>query len=214
MQPLGGLVACRSDQTGEHARARQQDLRVDQASGREVKQHTRALCGRPRARVKPDPEFSLRAALGEVAVAVDTLDLPGVLAMGLLAPRVAREIARVDGELPGDRLRDDRRDVRRMGEERAEKPDRRELDREPEPVVIAAAISDPGAVNVVEVKEPLQLARRRRLAITAVAGDLRRAEKVDRHSASQVPLPRAQRRRRSRSCAAVSAATASALGRA
>lgn len=51
VQPLGGLVARRSNQPGEHARARQQHLRVDQASGREIEQHTRALRGRPRARV-------------------------------------------------------------------------------------------------------------------------------------------------------------------
>jgi len=75
--------------------------------------------------------------------------------------------------------------------------------------VITAMLGDSLAVTVVEVKEPLQLTRRRHLAITPVAGNLRRTEKIDRHSASQI-----QRRRRSRSCAAVSAATASALGRA
>ena len=96
-----------------------------------------------------------------------------------------------------------------MSEERAEKPDRRELHREPESVVITAMLGDSLTVAVVEVKEPLQLTRRRRLAVAAVAGDLSGAEKIDRHYASQI-----QRRRRSRSCAAVSAATASALGRA
>jgi hypothetical protein len=37
-------------------------------------------------------------------------------------------------------------------EKRAEEPHRRELDRESEPVVIAAAIADQVAVKIVEVK--------------------------------------------------------------
>ena len=67
-----------------------------------------------------------------------------------------------------------------MREECAEEPQSRELNREPAPVVITTAVSDPLTVAVVEVKEPLELTHRRRLAVMPVAGDLRRAEKIDR----------------------------------
>ena len=168
--------------------------------------------------MEPRGQFALHDAFGEVAVAVGALDLASVLAMRLPTPRIERQAFRVgDGELTRDRPGDDLRHVGRVREERAEKPHRRELNGEPEPVVIAAAIADPLAVKVVEVKEPLELTRRRRLAVAAVAGDLRRAEKVDRHPPSETLKPelsagRHQRLRRSRSCAAVSAATASAPG--
>ncbi len=76
-----------------------------------------------------------------------------------------------------------------MCEERAEEPHRRELDGEPEPVVIAATVGDQVAVAIVEVKEALELARRRRLDVAAVAGDLRRAEKVDGHLRSATLKP-------------------------
>jgi hypothetical protein len=209
------LVAGGGDDSGEHAGAGEQHCGVDQASGREIEQHARALRRRPRPRVKPHRKLTLRGLIGEVAVAVDALDLPGVLAMRLLPAPVAGEMIRGgDRKLPGDRLRDDRRHVGRMGEERAEEPHCRELHREPEPVVIAAAIGDPLTVAVVEVEEPLELPRRRRLAVTPVGSDLRRAEKIDRHAASPIPGRGAQRRRRSGSCAAVIAATASAPGRA
>lgn len=45
-----------------------------------------------------------------------------------------------------------------MREERAQEPHGRELHGESEPVVIAAAVGDPLAVAIVEVKEPLELA--------------------------------------------------------
>jgi hypothetical protein len=76
-----------------------------------------------------------------------------------------------------------------VGEERAQEAHRRELDRKPEQVVIAAAVCNSVAVNVVEVKEALELTRRWRLAVAAVAGDLRRAENVDRHPPSAALKP-------------------------
>jgi hypothetical protein len=120
----------------------------------------------------------------------------------------------VIASLARDGLRDDRRDVGRVREECAEEPQSRELNREPAPVVITTAVSDPLTVAVVEVKEPLELTHRRRLAVMPVAGDLRRAEKIDRQPLTPPGTAAAQRRRRSGSCAAVSAATASAPGRA
>jgi hypothetical protein len=190
VQAIGGVVAGRSDQSSEHAGAGQQHSGLDQTGGREVKQHARALGGRPRARVKPAGQLGAGGAFGEVAVAVGALDLAGVLAVGLLTPRVQGQAVRLgDGELARDRPGDDRRDVGRVREERAEKPHRRELNGEAEPVVIAATITDLVAVKVVEVKEPLELTRRRWLAVATVAGDLRRAEKVDRHQPSATLKP-------------------------
>jgi hypothetical protein len=48
VQPGGGTIARRGDRPGQHARSGQQHLALDQASGREIDQHARALRGRPR----------------------------------------------------------------------------------------------------------------------------------------------------------------------
>jgi len=71
----------------------------------------------------------------------------------LLAPRIPRQTARLgDADLVGDPPGDDGRDVGRVREERAEEPHRRELDRESEPVVIAAPLGDQLAVALIEEK--------------------------------------------------------------
>ncbi len=86
VQPGGGTIARGGDRPGQHARSGQQHLALDQASGREIEQHARALRGRPRPRVKPPEQLSLRGGVGEVAVAVLALDLPSVLAVRRIPP--------------------------------------------------------------------------------------------------------------------------------
>ena len=100
----------------------------------------------------------------------------------------------------------------KAGEEPAEKPHRRELNGGAEPVVIAGAVGDPVTVKIVRSEEPFELSRRRRLAVAAVAGGLERTEKVDRHAPSATVKPELSAGGDSRSCDAVSAATAGSYG--
>jgi hypothetical protein len=60
-----------------------------------------------------------------------------------------------------------------------------QLHGEAETVVIAAAAIDQRRVAVVEVKEPIQLRRRRRLAVATVARELTAGEEVDGHRGPQ-----------------------------
>lgn len=101
--------------------------------------------------------------------------------MRLLALGVVSQAARIDAHLLGDPRSDDLGYLGRAGEERAQEPYGAQLHRETEAVVIAAAAIDRYPVALIEVKEPLQLRRRRRLAVAAVARELTAGEKVDRH---------------------------------
>ena len=72
--------------------------------------------------------------------------------------------------------------VRRVGQERAQVPDRAQLHREPEPVVLPAPDVDQGAVTGVEVEEPGQLACIGVAGVAAVAAQLIRGQEVVCHA--------------------------------
>ena len=75
----------------------------------------------------------------------------------LLALGVRRHARRGDAELLGDVLDDPARNVNRIGDERADEAHRGQLDREAQPVVIAAATTDQAPILVVEEEEALQM---------------------------------------------------------
>jgi hypothetical protein len=186
VQPGRGTIARGGDRPGQHARAGQQHLPLDQASGREIEQHARALRGRPRPRVKPPQQISLRRHIREVAVAILALNLPSMLAVRRIPPGIVREASRIfDSELLGDPAGDDLRHLGGSREERAEEPHRAQLHGKPEPVVIAAASHDQRPVSLIEVKEPLKLSHRRWIAVTAVASQLAGAQEINRHGPDQ-----------------------------
>ena len=197
VKPGGGTIARGGDRPDQHGRSGQQHLALDQTSGREIEQHTRALRGRPRPRVKPPQQISPRRSVGEVAVPVLALDLPSVLAVRRIPAAILSQTARVlDGELLGDPAGDDLRHLGGSGEERAEEPHRAQLDGEPEPVVIAAASRDQRPVSLIEVKEPLKLRCGRRFAVAAVARQLAGAQEINRHGPASPRACRAQSRLR------------------
>ena len=188
VQPGGGTIARRGDRPRQHARSGQQHLPLDQASGREIEQHARALRGRPRPRIKPPKQLSLRGGIREVAVPVLALNLPSVLAVRRIPPGILRQAARIlDTELLGDPAGDDLRHLGGSREERAEEPHRAQLDGEPESVVISAASRDQRPVSLVEVKEPLKLSHRRCLGVAAVGRELAGAQEIDRHGPASPP---------------------------
>jgi hypothetical protein len=146
---------------------------------------------RPRSCVQPLPQLGLRRGLGEVAVAVLALDLAGVLAVRRLPPRVVRQTPCVgDAKLVGDPERDGLGHVGRPRQKRAEVADGAKLHGEPEPVVIAAMTADQRAIAIVEVKEPIQLRRRRRAGVAAIAGKPLAAQELVRDRAARPPVRR------------------------
>jgi hypothetical protein len=142
-QPSGGLVTLPGDQPGQHARARQQHLTLQQPRGRPVEQHAGPLGAGPRPRPQPGTQLGLHRGVAEVAVAVDLADLAGVLMLGRQPGGVLLHTRRVgDPELGGKVLDHRPRHLQRVGQERAEEPHRGELDGKAEPVVLAAALGD------------------------------------------------------------------------
>jgi hypothetical protein len=120
------------------------------------------------------------------------LDLTGMLAVRRIPLAIFRQAARIlDSKFLGDPAGDDLRHLGGAGEERAEEPHRAQLHGKPEPIVITAMSRDQRPVALVEVKEPLKLRNRRRLAVAAVARQLGRAQEIDRHGpASPRAVPR------------------------
>jgi len=84
-------------------------------------------------------------------------------------------------ELAAQVLDDGLRHVQRIGQEQAQRPHRRELQREPQPVMHASTPTNQRAVRVVEEEDPLELYPRRRAAEATVRTRLRVAEELNRH---------------------------------
>ena len=61
------------------------------------------------------------------------------------------------------------RDLGRVGEERAQEPDRDQLQREAQPVLVPTALGDQGEIGVVEMEVPSQLRGRGLAGVAAVA---------------------------------------------
>jgi len=118
----------------------------------------------------------------EVTIAVAPLDLAGVLAVGRLACPVGEQAGGVrDAELGREVGDDARRDGDRIGEERAQIPDGGELETVPEPVMVAAALRDQGAVVVVEIEGLVELQRGRLAREATVAALLLLRQEVNGH---------------------------------
>ncbi|HEX9373715.1 MAG TPA: hypothetical protein VF897_22065, partial [Roseiflexaceae bacterium] len=213
MQPGGGAVTRRGDRPGQHAGTGQQHLGLDQPSSRQIEQDAGTLGGRPRPRIQPGRQLRVRGGLGEVAVAVLALDLPGVLAVRRLARGVVDQAARIDAQLLGDPCSDDLGHLGRPGQERAQEPHGAQLHGEAKTVVLAAAAIDQHPVAIVEVKEPLQLRRRRRLGIAAVRGPVLSAQEINRHGRSAPGRPAAHHGSPSRPSAGLPSTVTAGAGR-
>lgn len=152
-QPGRGLVANRGDQPGQHSGAGQQHLRLEQPCGGQVEQHAGPLTGQPRPGLEPADQVLLRCGVGEVAVPVSVLDLPGVQTVRSFTGRVLLEHTGVGyAQLGSDMRPDHPRHVGRVGQERAEEPDSSDLDGEPETVVLTTTDVHELAVGGVEVE--------------------------------------------------------------
>lgn len=89
--------------------------------------------------------------------------------------------AALDGQLAGGVAHGGRRRLHGIVEEGAEQPDRAELNRNTEAVVVAAVLGDEGAVSVVEVEMAGELVGRGLVREAAVAAGLVVGDEADRH---------------------------------
>ena len=186
----------RRDELGHRRRPRQEHLVRQEPPRGAVEERARAVRRGPRPGRQEGPQLGLRG--GEVAVAVDTADLPGVrvgrhrpLGVGPEAGRLGQ--AHLAGDV-GDDLLGDRQ---RVGEEGAQEPYRPELHREPEPVAVPPRPGSPAVyppvVVVIEEEEALQLRPRRGPREPPVGRDLGVGEELDRHALTTGRPPRESR---------------------
>ena len=75
----------------------------------------------------------------------------------------------------------DQRDISRIGQKRAQPPDRRQLQREPKLIRRAAALVDQLPVRVIQEEDPVQLHSRRRTIKATIRRRLRIGQELDRH---------------------------------
>jgi hypothetical protein len=102
----------------------------------------------------------------------------------LLALPIPRQTRRGDIELRRDAVANLARHVDRIGQERAQETDRRQLHGEPQPIVIAAPTRDKPPIGVVKEETPLQLQPRRQRGEAAVRRRLSVRKKLNRHNRS------------------------------
>lgn len=140
--------------------------------------------------MEPACQVLLDRHLGEVAVAVGLLDLPGVKPVGPLPGCVLFEHPRVgDAQLRGHIRGDRPRHVGRIGQKRAQEPDGAQLDSEPETVALSATNIDELAGGSVEMEISVQLRLVGVVHVAAVPALLLRGEEPLTQPQRQRPLP-------------------------
>jgi hypothetical protein len=180
-EPQRRPVADARDESGQGGDAGEQRLLLDQASRGQVEQDARPLGTEPGPRVQPAHQPEVPGLVGELTVAVALADLRRVVPARVAAP-VRRQIGR-------GRHLELRRHVRNdisgyigwVGQEGAQEPDRDELERHAEAVVVAASLGHERAVGVVKVEVAGELGRRGRTGVPAVPLLLLVGEELDRH---------------------------------
>lgn len=111
-------------------------LRLSFASSRAVEQRPRSVVGGPRSGCQEVAQAS--GGFGEVAVAVDGLDLAGVLPVGRLTLPVQLQAGRIcDPELGGNVLSNLRGNFGRVSEECTQEPHRPQLNPEAKAVGVS-----------------------------------------------------------------------------
>ena len=154
----------------------------DQPGGGQVEEQAGPLGAEPGAGVEPADQAEVLRLVGEVAVAVPPPDLARVLAVRGRAVQVSREAGRVrDPQLATQMGHHAGRDIGRVGEEGAQEPDRDQLQREAQPVLVPTALGDQGEVGVIEMEVPSQLRGRGLAGVAAVAPLLLRGQEIDGH---------------------------------
>ena len=188
---VGGGLPHRVDQPGQHADPGQQHPVAAQPSHALLEQRRRSLGVRPRPAVQEPAELRGDRSLVEHPEPVGVPDLPRVLVGGLRALRVALRTRRIGhAQLLGQVLHHRPRHRQRILQEHAQITHGRGLQHEPEPVVIAAPITYPLLVGVVEQEEPLQVGPRRHAVKAAIGSDLRIRQEIQRHAVRRPPASR------------------------
>jgi hypothetical protein len=137
---------------------------------------------RPRAPVEKPRERFRAALIVEGPVAVPVADLPGMLIRRLRPLHVLLHARRVaDLQLVGQELHRQPRHIQRILKKAAHRPHRAQLHRETQTMVVRPATRDQVPVGIIEVEEPLQLARRQLAGEPAVRGNLLIRQKLHRH---------------------------------
>ncbi len=191
MHAVGGGLPHRVDQPGQHADPGQQHPVAAQPSHALLEQRRRSLGLRPRPAVQEPAELRGDRSLVEHPEPVGVPDLPRVLVGGLRALRVALRTRRIGhAQLLGQVLHHRPRHRQRILQEHAQITHGRGLQHEPEPVVIAAPITYPLLVGVVEQEEPLQVGPRRHAIKAAIGSDLRIRQEIQRHAVRRPPASR------------------------
>jgi hypothetical protein len=179
-QPLIPLRARPGDQTRQRRHSGQQHIPLPQPPDSVNKDRSRTIACHPRARRHPLLELcSGRRELPQPARELDLLHVLKPCPAALQIPTHARRI--LNFQLPGEILQHHLRDSSRIGQEHAQPPGRRQLQREPKPVVLAAAPSDQLPVSTIEEERPVQLVPRRAAVISTVRGRLHIRQELDRH---------------------------------
>jgi len=128
VEPAGGPVAHRGDQAGQHALSGQEDLLAQQPAVRPPEQHRRGHVVGPGPAVEPRQQQEMPGLGGEVPVPVPGAELRGVPPAHRQVPVAGQRPRIVDLELAGYR-RCDRRWYRgRVGQKRADRAHRHQLD--------------------------------------------------------------------------------------
>ena len=180
-QSRGGQVTDLGDQAGQHRDSRQQYLAFDQPGRGQVEEDAGAFGTDPGPVGDPAGQGGGLGALVEVAVAIATADLGGVIPAFLASCVASQAIGVVDAQLPGEVGHDSRGDFGQVGQEGAQKPHGPDLRGEPETVVIAPAPGDEATILVVEVEVAFELGGRWLARVAAIASLLILGQEVDRH---------------------------------
>ncbi len=180
-QSRGGLVADLGDQASQHGDSRQEDLAFDQPGRGQVEEDAGSFGTDPGPVGEPAGQGRGLGTLVEVAVAVATADLGGVIPTLLACCVASQAIGIGDAQLPGEVGHDSRGDLGQVGQEGAQEPHGPELHGEPEAVVIAPASGDEATILVVEVEVAFELGGRWLARVAAIAPLLILGQEVDRH---------------------------------
>ena len=169
------------DQAGQHRDSRQQYLAFDQAGRGQIEEDAGSFGTDPGPVGDPAGQGGGLRALVEVAVAIATADLGGVIPAFLASCVASQAIGVVDVQLPGEVGHDSRGDFGQVGQEGAQKPHGPDLRGEPETVVITSASGDEATILVVEVEVAFELGGRWLARVAAIAPLLILGQEVDRH---------------------------------
>ena len=192
-QPPVAVRPRTGDQPRERRHAGQQHTALAQPADRIREDRTRTITGHVRPR--RDPLLELVTDRGEIPQPLRGLDLLRMLKPRPPSVQVARHARRIlDLDLARHIRQHHQRHISRIRQERAQPPNRRQLQREPKLIRRAAALADQLPVRVIQKEDPVQLHPRRRAIEASIRRRLRVRQELDRHPRTIATITGAQPR--------------------